>query len=650
LKLKRMQVQNFKCIDDSTTFRIDRVTCLVGKNESGKSALLQGLYKLNPVLKYDASYDALVNYPRRRWSAYKARMANPDPVLTTWWELDDEDVTAFARVFGPAALTSRTVVISKNYTNTVEYAVDLDEKRVVEHVLRDAGLHEEELQPLRMLPTVADVVKALQETTEASPRQQALLAALTKTFQAGVLDRTATKMVQERLPKFLYFADYYKMKGEIAVDAIKTKQAANPPQALTPGEQVFLALLELAGTDLAKLEGETKFESLIAELEAISNFLTDEIFEYWSQNKHLKVKFMVDHGKPGDPEPFNAGLIFRARIENERHRASVPFGERSTGFVWFFSFLVWFSQVRRKYGENLVVLLDEPGLSLHARAQADLLRYINEQLAPDHQVVYTSHSPFMVDPENLLGVRTVEDVVTDDGKLLGTKVGDDIFSTDADTVFPLQGALGYDMTQTLFVGKHTLVVEGPSDLIYLKWFSRELEVRGRQGLDRRWVIAPAGGIDKVASFVALFGGKKLHIAVLTDFVSGEKRRAQELKVSKLLRAGHVFTAADYAGQPEADVEDILGRATYIELVNRCYDLKARDRLAVDVQAQLRVVKDVEAHFRTLPPTAPVFDHYAVAEYLMLNGAGLQTALPELDAALDRFERLFKDLNRLLPTQ
>src|SRR5207249_3158808 len=121
-----------------------------------------------------------------------------------------------------------------------------------------------------------------------------------------------------------------------------------------------------------------------------------------------------------------------------------------------------------------------------------------EKLVPHSQVIYTTHSPFMVDPDNLLAVRTVEDV-TENSQVVGTKVGDDVLSTDADTVFPLQAALGYDITQTLFVGKHPLLVEGPSDLLYLKWFSRQLKIRNRTPLDPRWTISPCGGIDKMGS-------------------------------------------------------------------------------------------------------------------------------------------------------
>ena len=60
---------------------------------------------------------------------------------------------------------------------------------------------------------------------------------------------------------------------------------------------------------------------------------------------------------------------FSTRIRNERHRASVNFDERSTGFIWFFSFLIWFSQMKANYADKLIVLLDEPGLTLHGKAQ-----------------------------------------------------------------------------------------------------------------------------------------------------------------------------------------------------------------------------------------------------------------------------------------
>lgn len=96
------------------------------------------------------------------------------------------------------------------------------------------------------------------------------------------------------------------------------------------------------------------------------------------------------------------------------HEVTVDFDDRSAGFVWFFSFLVFFSQVKKIHGDNVVLLLDEPGLSLHAKAQAHLLRYIDEKVKPHHQVIDSTHPPFMIPSDNLLAARTVEDAVIAD--------------------------------------------------------------------------------------------------------------------------------------------------------------------------------------------------------------------------------------------
>ena len=92
----------------------------------------------------------------------------------------------------------------------------------------------------------------------------------------------------------------------------------------------------------------------------------------------------------------------------------------------------------------VVLLLDERGLTLHGKAQADLLRFFREKLAPHHQMIYSTDSPFMVPADELVSVRIVEDQVNTRGPRripIGTKVRDDVLTRDPDTLFPLQGAL-----------------------------------------------------------------------------------------------------------------------------------------------------------------------------------------------------------------
>jgi predicted ATP-dependent endonuclease of OLD family len=326
---------------------------------------------------------------------------------------------------------------------------------------------------------------------------------------------------------------------------------------------------------------------------------------------------------------------------------TVPFDERSTGFVWFFSFLVWFSQVKKNYGDNLIILLDEPGLSLHARAQSDLLRYFNEQLVPHYQLIYSTHSPFMIDPSNLMGVRTVEDAIKNE-EILGTKVSEEILSTDKDTIFPLQAALGYDITQSLFIGQNCLLVEGPSDLLYFNWVSEELRKRKRESLSLKWTITPVGGIDQISSFIALFGGNKINVAALTDFQKGHKNKIRQLKESDLLKKAQIFSAEMFVKQDEADIEDIFGREFYFSLINQSYHLPKKLQLDSSKTAtNIRVVEEVGKHFATLPETFDTYDHFYPSRWLLENTEAFLKEFQNLDFTLDNFEKIFITLNALL---
>ena len=116
MKLKSMQVKNFKCIEDSTRFDICPVTCLVGQNEAGKTSLLAALHKLNPDVAELSEFDVLLEYPRRRRKEYELRTGGePDDALITEWEIEDKDAETLEKIFGAGGLRSRMVEIRKGY-------------------------------------------------------------------------------------------------------------------------------------------------------------------------------------------------------------------------------------------------------------------------------------------------------------------------------------------------------------------------------------------------------------------------------------------------------------------------------------------------------------------------------------------------------
>jgi hypothetical protein len=641
--LESARVENFKCIDDSTEFSIRSLTALVGKNESGKTALLKALYRVNPILPVDGDF-VETEYPRRRWAAYRQhRTEAPDRVVTATWRLEEPDVTAVAGFAGPDALAGPTVAVSRGYDNHLVWHIDVDERRVASTLMRRAKLDTDELRSLWAVTNVAELLQTLRGLESPTPALSALLADVEARFPDGSPAGAIAAVLEKRLPRFLYFAEYHKLPGEVSIDELMRRKAANE---LTVVDTIFLALLELAHTTPEELAEIDQFEYLVAELESVSQRITRDVMEYWSQDRSLEVDFRCDAARPHDPPPFNTGYILRTRIRNRRHKITLGFDERSAGFIWFFSFLVWLSHVRRDHGTDYVILLDEPGLGLHARAQMDMLRFIREKLLPSYQVIYTTHSPFMIDSDHLDGLRTVEDMSEGD-TVLGTKVGDRALSTDADTLFPIRAALAYDVARRVVTGPQTLLVDRPSDVLYLKWFSRELQLQGRAHLAPAWGLVPIGGLDSIAPFVSLFAGQAQKIAVLTDGLMSHPRRLDGLWERGLLQFGRILRPALYVDREDAQLEDLLGRRLFRELVIGAYGLEESGVLDDEPGApSRRVIADVEAYFASMPPWAPRFDSFTPASYLFENTATLRSTLPDLGTALDRFEKLFRDLHSL----
>ena len=439
------------------------------------------------------------------------------------------------------------------------------------------------------------------------------------------------------------------MKGQENIEALRDRVTNNQ---LMDSDHPLLGLIDFARLNLEQIINPRRTEALIARLEAAGNSLTQSVLTYWSQNQHLRMQFDIRPAQPEDPEGMTSGTNIWARVVDTRHYVTTSLGTRSRGFVWFFSFLAWYQQLRKE-DKNLILLLDEPGLSLHAKAQADLLRYFEEELAHHHQLIYTTHSPFMIDPMHFERVRIVQDLSLESGfddlpdEKQGTKVTPDVLKATQDSLFPLQGALGYEIHQTLFIGPNNLVVEGSSDLLYIETMSALLQQKNKTGLSPDWTITPVGGSDKVPTFVALIGANtKLNIAVLIDYQKKDRQMIENLYKKKLLKKNHVFTYADFVGNNEADVEDMFDPEFYLKLVNGEF---GRDLTVNDLPPGVpRIVRRLEDYFENNPlPNGTKFNHYRPALYLSKNLDSLEVDLPEPD--LERFQEAFDALNKLLVT-
>ena len=652
MKLRKIQVTNFRSVDDSEEFEVDRVTCLVGKNEAGKSAILLALAGLNPNKATPVSMDRERDYPRRHLVRYRQIHGDSEAVvIRTTWDLDESKIQAIAEDVGDDVLKSPRVEISRRYGRKIEVKAELDYGASVKHHFDKFALNASERSMLKSPATIDALMEALDGLASPTPKHQALQQYLNEKGNART--RVQNRVIAA-LPTFMYVSAYDRMDGAIQIEETQERiQNQEIEFDEHRGARLFVDFLDYAGVAINEITNVSTYETFNAMLQAASTNITEQILEYWSQNPDLDVEVKIDEARSGDPAPFNQGTVARARIKNNLHKVDTPFSERSAGFVWFFSFLVKFTQVKNT-GSPVILLLDEPGLSLHGKAQGDLLRFIDDKLGLSHQVIYTTHSPFMVPADELQRVRIVEDSVNrtkTPRRSYGTKVTQDVLRVEADTLFPLQGALGYEATQTLFIGEHTLLVEGPSDILYLQALSAALKARGRTELDTRWTICPAGGIDRIMPFVSLFAGKRLHVAVLSDEAQGAKGKVERIRKSDILRAGHFYTVADFIDAAEGDIEDIFDPEIYAVIVNRSYGLPEPHRVTVKKLDQdpstPRVVKKVEAMFQLMPDTIPMFDHFTPAAWLIRNPDILAEESKPIEDTLAVAEHVFEKFNGLL---
>src|SRR5436190_500487 len=173
--LRTVQVEKYKCVNDSTPFKLDSdVTCLVGKNEAGKTAILEALHKLKPVRAEDGHFDYVREYFKPEMLDYELRhKTKPERVITTKWELEEEDYVQLERLIGTAARQVGPVTAYKRWDNKTGVEFHLDESEVVQGLLSASDVEAKDLSTLNA-KTVQELVGQLGATPEEQQQRNAL--------------------------------------------------------------------------------------------------------------------------------------------------------------------------------------------------------------------------------------------------------------------------------------------------------------------------------------------------------------------------------------------------------------------------------------------------------------------------------------------
>ena len=595
IKLIKANIIRYKCIETEQSFDVeDDVTVLVGMNESGKTSILEALAKTQYFENDEKfTFNMIHDFPRKQKKSVDKTGEIPDAVKLEY-QVDNNILHEIYKELGIKPLNNKFSVTyyydnhrtwELSWINTLEF---MKEKIVLlEFENQDLS------SSLQNVSNKSQFKKVLENKNEMGYSEDDIkkLDSLkvffkdTNSWEKSPIDEFVVfKYLIPNLPKFMYYDDYYSLPSRVSL----TKLEENFTDS---AKKTAKALLELADIDIETLTKSDNFEEFIAELEATEAIISAELFKYWKTNKNLKILFRID--KKEETDGYNStrivDRILEIRVQNQRTGVSLPLENRSKGFNWFFSFLVWFMKIQEKRDTTYILLLDEPGLNLHAKAQNDLLKFIFD-LSNDYQIIYTTHSPFMIETDKLNKVRTVFE------KKDGTTISDSVQEKDPNTLFPLQAALGYDLAQNLFVSKKNLLVEGISDLTYLSIISTILEAHGREGLNSEVMIVPVGGADKVATFISLLRGNKLELVCLLDTFTDQSARSRlnNMVAKQIIKENNIL-------------------------------------FYHDVLEQLRALNNGES-----------FNHYRPANYLAKNIQSITLS----NESLDNFEKLFKLINKL----
>lgn len=673
MKLKSARIQNYRSIKDTGVIEFERdKTILVGPNEAGKSAILQALQQLKPP-KGVRSLDALRDYPRSLYNEITKGKVDPatTPVVTAVFTLEDEDRDALPESLQDKITEYRltrnldnravhTTDLEKTGTSLAEIQKDLD--KIAAHV--DSNLSkQEEVETTKTADELAKLVQGINPKFWLTEENRGNVRAWLKKLINEITDpafeekyddvmakldyvdevNAALKTLHERTPVFVLSNNYFRVRPRIHLAHLHERQANKTldDDKYDYGNLCLLKLLgftaqELAnagtvtdeqrrdGTDATIEATERRTDERQYQLDAASARLTDEIRSIWNPDPKKaeadKLRVLAD------------GLYLKVVVEDDLG-VSVELDQRSEGFQWLVSFfVVFFAEAEDNY-ENAILLLDEPGVSLHALKQREFQRTIS-RLAENNQTIFTTHSPFLVGSGELDLVRVVE--MTD--RKIGTKVHTTVTSNDPAGLLPLQEALGYDLAQSLFTKRKNFILEGLTDYWYVEAVSSMLEAAGKTHLDKKIALVPSGTASKVAYFATILHANNLKVAALLDSdragdtVASHDVLVHTLKQKALLRTDDFLIEK----VKTSEIEDLL-RETLVGV--------AKAELEWDIAASAAKHTDkpiVDIFTREVPG----FSKYKLAKAFLRWSR--DRSVDDLTAnEIMQFENLFEAVNKVL---
>lgn len=673
MRLRKFRVRAYRCIHDSGEITVGDLAAFVGRNESGKTTILQALTLLNrdeEISELDLCDEMSEELKE------EMRLAEGE------FELNQHEIKMLKEKFSSLPEIKKIRLFRTNRNPKVQYEFDDIElgeeenkglnswenfsKQIIEFLdtipnhLRiqidtsffegrvpnnqesfDRGMAEFSNQ-FHVIAIQEPKVIEEWEKIYASPENQF------SNLLSGKSEKTALQnfIESELHPRFVYFSDYKKIYGNINLNEYLREEKGDRTDSIEYIEEFDKAetvrnLFYLAELDMNELEEVKESPSkCIKLLNAASNRLTSKLNPAWKGDPiHVDLRY-------------NPGNIMSVVISDVHRDGTVTntglLNRRAEGFKWTFSFIVNFAaETQRAELKEAILLLDEPARNLHPTQQmgiSDLLK----NLAGSNQVLYATHSPFMIfdyTPGNLL-------VVELDKRKHLSRIFYDYWNADDKTLTPILYGLSRGQVESIVdreIGTNSrpvIIVETMSDSMYLNAFDKFLQ-DPNISMNPLNVIA-AYNKNSVLPLAIFYRNHGYRTFILLDNTEESKQISAQLVSNEFSPVQTIFFELE--GKKLESIEDYIVLEDYLHPVNQTYEIKLRREGFSNLTPEDVLSKEGKGNLEKL---RKIWQEHSDDDWGKFNNEDItryiceKIALEETDFLSDKTKDQFRSLYRLI---